>query len=111
MKVYISNHHCLTTICGTPYLLPYGQGIVDYERQLKLNDTASNLWKYMEKIIPKSGIERDLLASELYDLSLSAADGHKNDAGRNFASDEDSHIPLSDAYDFIDTLIECGALY
>ena len=90
MKVFLSKHHSLTTICGEPYLLPYGQGIVDYERQLKLNDTAVILWRVITELIPEGGMERDILVTGLCDAYES--------------------MPIEDACSFIDTLIDAGAL-
>ena len=90
MKVYLSKHHILTSICGVPYLLPYGQGIVDYERQLKLNGSAAGLWIEIEELLFAGGLERDELAAGLCESY--------------------SDMPLSDACDFIDTLIDAGAL-
>lgn len=93
MKVYLSDHHTLTTICGVPYLLPYGQGIVDYEGQLKLNSSAAALWDRIAGLLSCDGMDRDLLAERLCEAD---ADGDV--------------MPTSDAREFIDSLIFAGAL-
>ncbi len=86
MKVYLSNHHCLTTICGIPYLLPYGQGIADFERQIKLNESAAELWSAITELVPSDGMEVSDIAGSLSD------------------------VPKEDMVEFIDSLIMAGAL-
>ena len=88
MKIYISKHHILTTICSVPYLLPFGQGIVDRKRQLMLNPSAAALWSVIEEGVPDEGIERSALAALLCE----------------------NNMPEEDAYDFIDSLIDAKAL-
>lgn len=89
MKIRLSGHHCLTTICGVPYLLPYGQGIVDYERQLKLNDSAARLWGIIEDTADSNtACDRDLIISRLMK----------------------AEVPREDAENFLDTLLEARAL-
>ena len=35
------NNYLLTTLYGTPYLLPYGQGVASFSRGLRLNETGA----------------------------------------------------------------------
>ncbi len=39
------NNYLNTNIFNTPYLLPYGQNIVDYCNEIKLNETGDFIWK------------------------------------------------------------------
>ena len=42
----------LKYIEGVPYLLPYGQRIVEHRRNLRLNETSAYLWE----ILPECGV-------------------------------------------------------
>ena len=117
MKVFLSKHHSLTTICGVSYLLPYGQGIVDYQRQLKLNETAAALWRIITELIPESGMERDILVTGLCDAynswQIQKQEPESDCADGSDYSPEDLKsvlMPIEDACGFIDSLVDAGAL-
>lgn len=57
-----SNDFSLFMISGIPYLLPFGQGIADQKRGVRINDTGIYLWELLEQ---------DLTEKEI--LALSAA--------------------------------------
>ena len=39
----------LNTVCGETFLVPMGEGNIDYSKQIALNESSLLLWKRMEQ--------------------------------------------------------------
>lgn len=45
----LQKQYSLQKLCGIPYLLPFGQNVVEHRRGIRLNDTGAFLWEELAK--------------------------------------------------------------